>query len=545
LSRHYASGKGLTAWVPSIMSAMTYGIGKYRLRPIASALTNKYGCRAITIAGSLLASFGLLVSVFAPNVITLFFTIGLCAGAGFGLIYLPAIVCVTCYFEKKRAFATGIAVCGSGIGSAIFALLTEWLIVVYGWKGAMLIVSAILLNCCFFGALFRPLISSGGQQEEEEEINERLNDKTRKFDEDLTDIDNNCELNYFFLDEKYKSPSRHSFCAFNNSDSKQTNLQIQTKLLTNVQNVALTGSIVGVDSHQTNKAGGTCSSKHHSHSRLSGIFYRKDIFYSASLINLPQYRSNPVLYSASISTADKYESSESSDETDGIKHYFKCSKEVRDTVSEMLNFALLKDPVFLLFTISNLFTSFGYYVPHIYVKDRTVGLEIASDEEGSVLLAIIGASSTIGRIVFGFLSDLKCINRLWLYNTCLTVCGLATMFSSFAKTYFSTALYCAVFGLTCGAYVSLTTVILVDLLGLEKLTNAFGLLLLFQGVASLIGPPVVGWMYDLTDSYDPGFGLAGAMIAISGLMLFFTPYLSPKQPKKWDEKSPVVVVNCE
>ena len=35
-------------------------------------------------------------------------------GFGFGLIYLPAIVSVSMYFEKRRAFATGIAVCGSG-----------------------------------------------------------------------------------------------------------------------------------------------------------------------------------------------------------------------------------------------------------------------------------------------------------------------------------------------------------------------------------------------------------------------------------------------
>ena len=42
-------------------------------------------------------------------------------GLGFGLIYLPAIVSVSMYFEKKRAFATGIAVCGSGFGTFIFA----------------------------------------------------------------------------------------------------------------------------------------------------------------------------------------------------------------------------------------------------------------------------------------------------------------------------------------------------------------------------------------------------------------------------------------
>ena len=54
------------------------------------------------------------------------------------------------------------------------------------------------------------------------------------------------------------------------------------------------------------------------------------------------------------------------------------------------------------------------------------------------------------------------------------------------------AFYASIFGFTAGAYVGLTSVILVDLLGLECLTNAFGLLLLFQGIASFVGPPIGG-----------------------------------------------------
>ena len=49
-------------------------------------------------------------------------------GLGFGLIYLPAIVSVSMYFEKKRAFATGIAVCGSGLGTFIMAPVTKGLV---------------------------------------------------------------------------------------------------------------------------------------------------------------------------------------------------------------------------------------------------------------------------------------------------------------------------------------------------------------------------------------------------------------------------------
>lgn len=42
------------------------------------------------------------------------------------------------------------------------------------------------------------------------------------------------------------------------------------------------------------------------------------------------------------------------------------------------------------------------------------------------------------------------------------------------------------------SYVCLTSVLLVDLIGIEKLTNAFGLILLFQGVGTVIGPPISG-----------------------------------------------------
>lgn len=44
--------------------------------PISSSFVNKYGCRAVTIAGALLASACLFLSFFAQNVFTLIITIG-------------------------------------------------------------------------------------------------------------------------------------------------------------------------------------------------------------------------------------------------------------------------------------------------------------------------------------------------------------------------------------------------------------------------------------------------------------------------------------
>lgn len=49
--------------------------------PLASALTNKYGCRVVTIAGSIIGGTGFVLSVFAPNLYYLYFSCGIMAGA--------------------------------------------------------------------------------------------------------------------------------------------------------------------------------------------------------------------------------------------------------------------------------------------------------------------------------------------------------------------------------------------------------------------------------------------------------------------------------
>lgn len=62
--------------------------------------------------------------------------------------------------------------------------------------------------------------------------------------------------------------------------------------------------------------------------------------------------------------------------------------------------------------------------------------------------------------------------------------------------------------------------LVVELLGLEKLTNAFGLLLLFQGVAATIGSPLAGAFMEATGSYDASFYLSGSLILASAIMCY-------------------------
>lgn len=78
-------------------------------------------------------------------------------GIGFGMIYLPSIVCVGHWFEKKRAFTTGIVVAGTGVGQFVFPPLVHYLVVEYGWEGTNLILAGIVLYCAVCGMTFLPL----------------------------------------------------------------------------------------------------------------------------------------------------------------------------------------------------------------------------------------------------------------------------------------------------------------------------------------------------------------------------------------------------
>ena len=68
----------------------------------------------------------------------------------------------------------------------------------------------------------------------------------------------------------------------------------------------------------------------------------------------------------------------------------------------------------------------------------------------------------------------------------------ATGISNFCTNFASQAFYCAIFGVTSGAWVCLSPVILTDLFGLNKLTCALGLFSLCEGIGSTLGPPTVG-----------------------------------------------------
>lgn len=123
------------AWIFSIVNGSSLISG-----PVASALSNRFGFRTVVIIGSLIGSVGLFTSSFAQSIDSLFFTLGVLFGVADGLVFTPIVVGVGFYFDKRRALATGIALCGSGAGTFVFAPVIYLLLETYTVSGTFLIL---------------------------------------------------------------------------------------------------------------------------------------------------------------------------------------------------------------------------------------------------------------------------------------------------------------------------------------------------------------------------------------------------------------------
>ena len=69
-----------------------FNIDRFNLGPIASIIIDRFGYRTAAIFGALIASTGLGFSILAPNVMTLYFTLGITAGNFLLALNLPIVM---------------------------------------------------------------------------------------------------------------------------------------------------------------------------------------------------------------------------------------------------------------------------------------------------------------------------------------------------------------------------------------------------------------------------------------------------------------------
>ncbi|CAF3966422.1 unnamed protein product [Rotaria sp. Silwood1] len=228
--------------------------------PLASALSNKWGCRPIGMIGGIIAALSVAASVYAPSIRFMWLLFGFIGGIGMGLVYLPSIVMVGYYFEKKRAIATGIVTAGTGIGSITFGPFSRFLFDKLGWKYGLLILACILSGCALCAAFMRPLKPIRKR---------RILDPTQPSDANTEPASSATSA---LLSENKK-----------NSDSHPSHEYLKT-LETVIEYRSRTNSAISTKSRQSIKAEDAIRP-----------MYQEDILYPGNVQQLPEYQAQPDL----------------------------------------------------------------------------------------------------------------------------------------------------------------------------------------------------------------------------------------------------------
>ncbi|XP_077553393.1 monocarboxylate transporter 13-like [Haemaphysalis longicornis] len=491
---YFHEGHGAT----SLISSITFGC--YLMSsPIASGLTIRYGCRPIAIAGSLMSALGLFISIYATGIKFLYFSLGFVSGTGFGLTLLPAIVCVTSYFDRRRSLATGITVCGSGVGTFVMAPLMQALIRYYGWKGALIICSGLSLQGVVAGFLMRPMASAGAAG-------------------GVPSSSSDSSLSSTYEPSELAPATRPLRPVVVYEMSSTTAMPPARGANSGTGPHASEGIMLTVVPDSRSPDSGSLQGR---------IRVRPDLFYERTLSE--EDRQSSMAFS---SGADHQSQLVTLVDNRNIVVRTLFSYQMAAVLGEMLNVRLLAEPAFQAFALSRALCGMGYSVPYLFLPSRAVADLGVSETDASFLMSVIGFSNVVGRIAIGEAADLVGRRRIWIYIGCVMICGLSTVLSVLARTYFVLQLYAAAYGAAGGGFITLSSVVVVDLVGLDRLTNAFGLSLLFLGIAALVGPPLSGWVLDATHSFSPGFVLAGVCQYAAGVVLIAVPYLQLKKARR-------------
>ena len=116
--------------------------------------------------------------------------------------------------------------------------------------------------------------------------------------------------------------------------------------------------------------------------------YRKDIFYSGSVLQIPEFNSQPDVKTY-IKSVTSIPTSVAPEKESCIWSCVRVPKAAKDILKEMLDISLLSDPVFLVAVIANAFGMLGMYVPFIFVADRAISLGVEQNQ-AAFLLSVIG-----------------------------------------------------------------------------------------------------------------------------------------------------------
>lgn len=478
--------------------------------PILAVYIKRYNTRYLAIISTLGCALSYGLSSFATSISFLYFSQSLLFGSMTAGIMSPNLVILGKYFKKRRGLAMGIMISGNSLGGFVLPYLFRYLFDEYGLRGGLIITAGLSLQCVVAACLLRPI----------EFYSKRKARKPPKMSEN----DNGCsEQQEKLLSDK----------------------EIQNSELDDGTNLSLSHPVLPTDG-----ADGTSRAK--VNYRVRSISYspgyldsgttknKQDVSTSGvSLSSFSRYLSNGDIFSLSLQDIDimRMNSKQEQQDDQSKKPVTGCWR-ICQYLNErdIFNFNIFRNKYFLVFLPAYCFGSLTPGFAHMFVPAYASELGIG-DQNVATVAAVINLCDFFGRLFAGVLADIPWIRKTYLVGASQFVIGIMMVLSPMFNKFYLLIVFAIIYGLFGGFLFTLFSPIIIELVGLKNLPNGMLVLLILQGFWISGNASFLGYLRDLTGSYNATLQFMGAS-AFTSATIFIIVEIVRKMTSPKDKEDP-------
>ncbi|XP_050678632.1 monocarboxylate transporter 12-like [Leptidea sinapis] len=208
-----------------------------------------------------------------------------------------------------------------------------------------------------------------------------------------------------------------------------------------------------------------------------------------------------------------------------------CCKKKQRKPNKFFDVSLLTDPAYLIIMLGG--SSVAISVTNFIILLPSFAQNIGIDKsQGALLLSTVSALDLVGRIGGSTLCDLNIMPKSFYFVGGLLFSGIILAFIPTMQTYTMISIACALFGLFSGINNGVTTLVLAEILGVERLMSTYGVSLFVNGFLQLIGPPICGFWFEHDKNYTNMFVTFGFILIAGASLWLFMPLILRRKRKK-------------
>ena len=298
------------------------------------------------------------------------------------------------YFHKRRAFANGLAFAGGSLGQLLIPLVLRALTDELGFRNALMIYGALVLNIVVGAALFRPISSYAQKETPEAEVAKNVPAKSDKDHGDEAKAENK-------LIQSLKDEERLS----SNSLNHTINTDISDVRYVNSNNLDTeNGHLVSSDSLDCHFEGSNMYGKYQYTSTGSLCYMQDPPQATPSVKEISQLHERKGTFCEATAAS------------------FCCCCIRKTDVKPLLQWGLFKDPLYILWVLGICVGNCGYVNTILFLPPYLAEIGVTK-YTAAIILSAAGVCDLVGRVSGGWFGDLGYVQRHNLMAFCMVLTG--------------------------------------------------------------------------------------------------------------------------